>query len=513
MRFFRKDYIIGLDLGTASLKLARFLKKEDDSLFLESLKAVEIPQGQSQAEALRRLFSDMDVRNSRIIAAINSSGTMVKRAVVPRMPPAELKEAIRLEARNYFPFDISDSLLDFEELGEASEKGVKKTEVLAGVSPNKVIRECLDSLTRAGIKASAFIPQGLALRNLLALRGFPAGESIAALDIGKTLCELVIIRDRKIAFNRRIPVCGDDFTKALTAVLSSASGRLELSYAEAERIKKAYGIPESGSGELIENKIAPGQLLSLLRPPAEKLAGEIERSFDFYREESSGMKVNKIILSGGGSRLKGLERFLSAGLGIEVERINSWTGLKTKENLSGECPDVEAFAIAVGAGLIRPQGLNLLPAEVKDEVKIAVKNAGLKAALSAVSTLLILIFIALRINLNVLDKKIASANIELSALQQRLLEARDLAFISRVSSALPYWEDVFKEISNVAGPDLYLKEISFHNRQIVLRGDVVPEADAQGSIAEFTRRLEGGMFKNVRFSRQGREFQLQMEIG
>ena len=164
------------------------------------------------------------------------------------MPPGELKEAIRLEAKNYFPFDISDSLLDFEELGEVSEKGVKKIEILAGVSPNKVIRESLNSLTRAGLKASAFIPQAAALRNLLALRGFPPGVSMAALDIGKTLCELVIIRDRKIAFNRQIPVCGDDFTKALTAVLSSASGRLELSYAEAERIKKAYGIPESSSG-------------------------------------------------------------------------------------------------------------------------------------------------------------------------------------------------------------------------------------------------------------------------
>lgn len=126
MRFFRKDYIIGLDLGTASLKLARFLKTEDDSLFLESLKAVEIPQGQTQAEAFKKVFSDIDIKNSKIIAAINSSGTMVKRAVVPRMPPAELKEAIRLEAKNYFPFDISDSLLDFEELGETSEKGVKK---------------------------------------------------------------------------------------------------------------------------------------------------------------------------------------------------------------------------------------------------------------------------------------------------------------------------------------------------------------------------------------------------
>ena len=83
MRFFRKDYIVGLDLGTASLKLARFIKKEDGGLFLESLKAVEIPEGQTQAEALRKLFSDIDVRNSRIIAAINSSGTMVKRAVVP----------------------------------------------------------------------------------------------------------------------------------------------------------------------------------------------------------------------------------------------------------------------------------------------------------------------------------------------------------------------------------------------------------------------------------------------
>ena len=512
MGLFKKDYIIGLDLGTASLKLARFLKKEDGSLLLESLKSEDVPDGQSRDAALKKLFSGIDVRNSRIIAVINSSGTMVKRAVVPRMPPAELKEAIKLEAGNYFPFDISDSLLDFEELGEVSEKGVKKIEILAGVSPNKVIRECLDSLTRVGIKASAFIPQGLALRNLLALRGFPAGLSIAGLDIGKTFCELVIVRDGKIAFNRRIPVCGDDFTKALTAVLSSASGRLELSYAEAEKIKMAYGIPESSSGELIEKKIAPGQLLSLLRPPAEKLAGEIERSFDFYREESSGMKVNKLVLFGGGSRLKGLDRFLTAELGIEVERLNSWAGLKTKENLSAEVQDAEMFASAAGAALTCPQGLNLLPAEVKDEVKITVRKAGLKAALSAVSTLLILIFIALRINLNVLDKKIATARIELSTLQHQLLEARDLSFISRVVSKEPYWEDVLKEISNVVNNSVYLKEISFHNQQLILRGEVIPEADVQESILEFVRRLESGMFRNVRFSRQDREFQMQMEI-
>ena len=83
MRFFRKDYIIGLDLGTASLKLARFLKKEDDSLLLEDLKTSEIQEGQTREAALKKLFSDIDIRNSKIIVAINSSGTMVKRAVVP----------------------------------------------------------------------------------------------------------------------------------------------------------------------------------------------------------------------------------------------------------------------------------------------------------------------------------------------------------------------------------------------------------------------------------------------
>ena len=46
-----------------------------------------------------------------------------------------------------------------------------------------------------------------------------------------------------------------------------------------------------------------------------KLAGEIERSFDFCREESSGMKVNKLILSGGGSQAEGAGGFLSAGAG------------------------------------------------------------------------------------------------------------------------------------------------------------------------------------------------------
>lgn len=515
-KFLKKKYIIGLDIGTASIKLAQFLK-QDDGLSLIKVKFIEITKDRDALLSLKEICSDVDLKGSGVITLVNSKEAMVKRIVAPQMPESELRSALCLEAKNYFPVSIADSALDFEIVGDVLEKGIKKTELLAAVCPNALIREHLQMLSQAGIKPAGILHPGLALYALLRLKKLKESRNIAALTIGKTFSELIIVKDERLALNRKLPVSGDDFTKAAMSPLSSAAGRTQLTYEEAEKIKKEYGIPVQLGSQLLENKITTAQLFSLLRPVAEKLAQEIERSFDYYREEAQGERVDKLILFGGSAQLKGLAQFLSGELGIEVEIYNVLEGVNLKEGAIGDPTVViSCIAEAVGAGTADTKKINLLPSEMKQEAVDLAKKAALKAALSATLTLAILIFSGMRLQLANLDKKIKSAQFEIEALTKQFGSPRDWVLINKIIINEPYCEDLLKEISFCIPSGICLKEMKMASGSLTLKGAILSSDKPEKLLSDFIHSLEKGIFKNVRFVKiedreSVKEFQLQME--
>ena len=514
-RFLKKKYVIGLDIGTASIKLAQF-SKQDDGLSLIKVKFIEITKAQDALLSLKEICREVDLKGSEVIALVNSREAMVKRIVVPRMPDSELKEALCLEAKNYFPVSIADSALDFEITGDVLEKGIKKTELLAAVCPNALIREHLHLLSQAGIKPAGIIHPGLALYALLRLKKLKDGRNIAALAIGKTFSELIIIKDERLALNRKLPVSGDDFTKAAMSPLSSLSGKIQLTYEEAEKIKRDYGIPEQLGAQLLENKISTAQLFSLFRPVAEKLAQEIERSFDYHRQENQGERVDKLILFGAGAQLKGLARFLSGELGLEVEIYNALEGVNLREGAVNETVVISSIAEAAGAGITNVKGINLLPLEMKQEAKNLAKGAALKALVSAGLTLMILVFIGMRIRLDILNKTIKSAEFELEALKRQFGAPQDWVLINKILMHQPYYEDVLKEISSSIPNGICLKEMKMAKGSLTLKGSILSSDKSESRLSDFIHSLESGIFKNVRFVKiedreSAKEFELQME--
>lgn len=515
-RVFKKSYTIGLDIGAGAIKLAQF-RKDENSLSLVKLKIIELDKDRETLSALKEILSNGDIKNSQVITLVNSPQTMVRMVTVPQMPQSELKEAISLEAKNYFPFPVGDSLIDFEVVGDTLEKSIKKLELLVAVCPKKALKEHMDLLSEAGIRPFWVIHPSLALYNLLKLsKEARIGECIVAVDIGKKSCELIVVKDKHLAFSRKLPVSGDDFTKAITATLVSGSGRVQLSYEDAEKIKRVYGIPEEGAQGLIGNKLAASQLLSMIRPPAEKLSREIAHSFDFYREGASAGRIDRLILFGGGGRLKGLDKFLSQELGMEVEIYDSLEGINTVRTLAKDV-DINRIAGAVGAGINRASGINLLPSEIKEERKRRVQGMVLKAASSAALTLMVLAYLGMRIQFSTLDKKIASAKYELSALRVRAEDAQGRLLTNKIIQDEPYWEDALREITNIIPSDIYLKEMKFGNGLLTMRGVILSLKNPEEAVSNFIRQLETGIFKNAKLvithERDGvNEFELQMEV-
>jgi hypothetical protein len=291
----------------------------------------------------------------------------------------------------------------------------------------------------------------------------------------------------------------------LTETLSSEKGQTALSLDEAEKVKKEYGLPSAGEAPWAEDKISAQQTLSLIRPCVEQLAVEMERSFDYYREETHGGRVEKIILCGGGSQLKGLKELLNAELGIEVEMVNSLdvSFPMTRESQEAGIPCAYKMNLALGAAFagLHDKGVNLLPSEIKEEGRRFIERISLNAVMAAVITSVFLFYLGMQMRLMTYNRKIEIVQTEYDRLLPSLKGFEEKALIGNIVGNKPHWEDVLKEISNIVPSYMYLTGIEEDNDTISLSGAIIQNAQEEQTdeilLSDFMLTLEKGILRNV----------------
>jgi type IV pilus assembly protein PilM len=495
---FRKDLIIGLDVGSSAVKVSQFLNKDDGLHFVRAdLKEFQQVGGDAGAKeqesigALKALLKGIDIQKAAIVVSINCAQTVLRKVTAPYMPKAELCEGVRLESKNYFPFPIDQFIFDFEILGEIIENGIRKYELIVAVSPEQTVNTYLSLLEKAGIRASSFVPFSYALQKLATCLYLKEGETQCFVDIGESGTELIVCKGKTLVFNRKIAVKGPDFTKAVPNTVSS-----------------------TGSDE-----ISSIQILSLARIPLEQLAVEIEKSLDYYKEEGVGRKIDSVIVSGESALLGDIIQYLAQRLGVAVTLGDPLIPLKAaKEAIGQRTQDAHRFTQSIGAALSAGKGLNLLPVVMKEEAGRMFKRLTIESIAITAVFVFIFSYIGMKIQLANFEKGISVAKLELSSLQPQLkrVEAQNLASTILVDE--PQWEDVFIELSNLMPDKAYIRHLRMDDNLITMEGAVVAQ-DGEQILAQFILALEKGMLSNVKLVESknrgdsaGIEFELKCKI-
>lgn len=518
-------YAIGLDLGTSSVKMVQ-LAEEEGKKRLINARIEEYKRSSGSGEtletekvhALKNIFRGIDIKHSAIIVNINCANAAVKTVIVPYMPRTELRDGLTLEAKNYFPFPIDEASIDFEILGDVVEKGVRKYEILVAACSSDAVNEAVAILKKVGVKPASIKVSSYSLFKLAERQR--EGQTLCFIDMGEFYTEVVIAGPKRLLFTRKVPIAGADFTKAMTGVLATETGKTRLSMDEGERIKREVGIPSQTEPRIIENKISTSQVLSLLRGPLEHLTGEIERSFDYYREQRSGSaKIDSIILFGGTAGLAGLTKHLSEATGMPVRLGDSLEGLNPEKDILQQGPSISyRLNMAIGAALSGPKSLNLLPGEIKEEKKRVFTRAGIEALATALVIGLVLLYAGMKIELNNITKRIVVAKLELSSMRPQLEIVDSERIARKILMDEPHWEDVFIELADLMPDTIHIVELSMDNNIITLTG-IASSGNDEEALADFIQKLEKGIFNKVTLveskelrDKKGTEFQLKCWI-
>jgi type IV pilus assembly protein PilM len=339
----RGKRLVGLDIGTSSIK-AVVLKQSSKGFALENLGIEPLPpevivdrsilDATVVVDALTKLFNRSRIRDKDVAISMSGNAVIVKKIQIPHMTEQELRESIRWEAEQYIPFDIEDVDIDFAIL-EPGEDGRDMDVVLVAVKKDK-INEYLGLVSQAGLKARVVDVDGFALENQYIVNyGIMPNETVALIDIGASLMNVVILADGRHALSRDIPVGGNTYTDAIQK-------ELNVSFEQAEALKM---------GEEIEG-ISTRTVLDILNSVTEDMSMEIQRSFDFYWATSSKESIDKVVLTGGCALIPGIDAFLSSRLNMVVEVGNPFLSIPYSERrFSPEFMQQAAPLCAVAVGL------------------------------------------------------------------------------------------------------------------------------------------------------------------
>lgn len=304
MGIFKQNLFLGIDIGTTSLKIVELkrkggrvelsnygilekyghLERINDAIQTSTFKLLE----ESTALLLKQLLRTAKLDAVTSYMTLPGFSGFVSLIEFPEMKDKELAKAIRFQAGQYIPMSLAEMTLDWQII----ERENDRMQVLLMAVPTEIVHRYIRIAKLAKLNLSGLELETVAIARLL---GIKEKSPAIIVDIGGRTTSISVIDRGNLRQTHNIDTAGGD----LTQVISSGLG---ISPLRAEEVKKTSSLDIQYQGEIA--------LLRLLTPLLDVIRREIEKSINNYYLQSK-RKVEKIILTGGGANLSGLDKYYS----------------------------------------------------------------------------------------------------------------------------------------------------------------------------------------------------------
>ena len=342
--------VVGLDIGSSGVKAVE-LKASGKGYRVVAFGMRQLPPDSivdgaiidagAVADAIRRVLeSNKAFKAKDVCVSLSGNAVIVKKITLPIMTPSELDESIYWEAEQYIPFDVQDVSLDYQILDPGTGPESRGSmDVLLVAAKKEKIADYTGVIAQAGRTAVIVDVDAFALQNAYeANYGLEPGQVVVLLNAGASAININILQGDQSVFTRDISLGGNAYTEALQKELG-------LPFDAAEQLKK--GIPVDGA--------TFEEARPVLHAVTENVLLEVQKTFDFYKATASSDQIDRVVVSGGASRVDGFAEMLQRRFGAPVEgfdpfRTVAWDP-KTFEGDPAEA--ASTAAVAVGLALRR----------------------------------------------------------------------------------------------------------------------------------------------------------------
>lgn len=316
--------VLGIDIGASSIKIvqirkrgARAVLETYGTLALGPYAGTEIGratvlQPEKVVAALGDILREAKTTTKKGGVTIPFGSTLMSVIEMPAVDPRQLASMVPIEARKYIPVPIAEVSLDWsivpkeevrpEKVEVESKNQPRKTavnDVLLVAIHNETLREYQEIVKKVGLEANFFeIEIFSTIRAVLDKNVNPA----LVLDMGAASTKLYIVDRGVVRASHTISRGSQDVTMALAAGLNIPTDKAEI-------MKRTVGWSKDGTRKDVSDTISF---------VVDHIFSEVKHVISNY--QTKHMKsIEKAVLVGGGSNMKGFMELAQAGLQMPVE--------------------------------------------------------------------------------------------------------------------------------------------------------------------------------------------------
>lgn len=425
----QKKAVVGVDIGHTYVRLAKAARLGDkryellDYLHipLETQSHLQDPDFQARLqEGLDRICGTGAPCD--IWAAIPSAKVEVRYLRVPKLKRKQMANAVFWTFTNKVAFNEKEEILDYEILGDITEGGVRKTEVMAFKAPKGEVGALQSVFQQLGypLKGITIVP--FAVQNLLRTQIVAHEEKdVCCLFVGRDWSRIAIYSQGNLVLSRGIKAGMRSMVEAINLAMSDQGDWTAGSGAEAEPDQDieededtaviaaihpaaqrlffdfiaATPLPTTPLGE--NGAMDPDKVFQMILPAMERLVRQVERTFEHYALHFHRDGVKRLYLSGQITANAMLVGHISRQLDMPTEVMNPFApGTPFVQNVT--IPDTRqeresylpAIGLAVSHNSVTP---NLIHTHKDKEAEEGLRRFNQRILIGCMACLLALLFI------------------------------------------------------------------------------------------------------------------------
>ncbi|MDD5084244.1 MAG: type IV pilus assembly protein PilM [Candidatus Moranbacteria bacterium] len=349
MLTFNKPTFLGIDFGMSHIKAVELTLKNEHPYLLNygevlvdisdlqsGIGRVQTPDEKIQS-LLVALLRKMAPKSEAVHVAMPGFSGLITLIELPQMSKTELESAVRFEAQRYIPSPLSEVVLSWDVVSsqthskpDVSGKASGNVEILLVAALHKEVEKYEKYVASSHLKMQMLELETFSLARSLVPE---SSGTVLIVDIGSRSTNLILVENGFIKINRNINAGGHEITTTLSEALN-------ISWERADMVK-------CGDKDFLNNKES-----TIVFPSLELVVNESRRMLAAYAEKHQGAHVDHLIISGGTSKMQGIDAYFSKALELPVRVGDPWSRISYDERLRSAISKLgAAYSVAVGLAL------------------------------------------------------------------------------------------------------------------------------------------------------------------
>jgi hypothetical protein len=341
--------MVAIDVGARSVR-AVWVQLRGSTPVVTRVEPFSLPLDEEETHKLIGTWIDkIGLTKHFCVVALPGSQTVFQSGRIMPSDPRTPEQIAAMDIAQFSEMAGDEMAHDVFAFEPAFEMGVRRY-IMSMARPSSISKEVLDAELNH-VRPADLISAPVALHNAIEALAGEHEEPWCYVNIGHSQTEVAVGLPKGLLFARSIPVGGKIFTEAVSQVTG-------LSPVQAEVRKHAdCGLRETDA------------CFEQLRVAADRWVAQFNACMGVYRSQFQDRKFTptKIVITGGGSQLKGLKEYLGIKLHLPVITSAELPGVTDDYR-----PHVGTYDLAYGLAITAMRAgttyLSLLPGDLKDEV-------------------------------------------------------------------------------------------------------------------------------------------------